>query len=102
MGSNPTQKAVLKWENLGSDFLQVLDTNRNVLGWIDSSGSLQGSLIPFVSGTVSFPGVPTGSCTALQTAVNSGTGDFYSCSNGNWTKIGPTAGSLVSPITSPN
>ena len=99
MGLNPTQKAVWKWEGLASsDFLQVLGPNNSPLGWIDSKGSPQGSL----SSTIPFLGAPTGSCSPQQTAVNSLTGDFYSCQNGTWTLVGPTAGSLVSPVVSPN
>lgn len=103
MSSNPTKRAYLKWDkaNAGEDFLQLSDSTGRVSGWIDSNGLLNGALIP-VGGTTPFAGVPTGTCTATQTAVNSGTGDLYSCSNGVWIKTGPTAGSLVSPITSPN
>ena len=51
----------------------------------------------------SFPGVPTGSCTPVQTAVNTLTGDFYSCVGGAWLKVGPgAAGTLSSPIVTPN
>ena len=98
MGSNPTQKSLDKRSNLGYDFLQVLDPNSKPLGWIDSNGFPQGSLLS----TTPFLGAPTGSCASSQTAINTLTGDFYSCQNGLWILIGPTAGSLVSPVTSPN
>jgi hypothetical protein len=62
-----------------------------------STGNLNFSPAPVI-----FPGAPSGPCSASQVAVNSGTGDLYSCSGGSWVKIGPTAGSLVSPISSPN
>lgn len=99
MGLNPTQKAVLKWEGLASsDFLQVLDRNNNALGWIDSNGVPRGTL----SGTIPFPGAPTGPCLPNQTAVNSVTGEFYSCKGGVWVLVASTSGSLVSPVSSPN
>jgi len=47
-----------------------------------------------------FAGVPTGPCTANQTAVNTLTGDFYTCVAGAWTKVAPSV--LVSPVTAPN
>lgn len=102
--SFPTRRAFFRWESDGSaDFLQLINFQGSVLGGIDALGNPQGNLIPiFPPTTISFPGVPTGSCTSTQTAVNTGTGDFYSCSGGSWVKIGPTAGSLVSPISSPN
>jgi len=51
---------------------------------------------------ISFPGVPTGSCTPVQTAVNTLTGDFYSCVGGAWLKVGPgAAGTLSSPTPNP-
>jgi hypothetical protein len=64
-------------------------------------------------GTVSYPnpalltqfaGVPTGTCLVNQVAINTLTGDFYSCVGGAWIKVGPggNPGTLVSPITSPN
>ena len=43
-----------------------------------------------------FAGVPTGSCLAPQQAVNSSTGDTYSCNGGTWLKIGP--GSATGPV----
>src|SRR6266850_578174 len=74
--------------------------------WYDNTSnsfhSIVNGVVTNLGGTISFAGVPTGSCTTSQIAVNTGTGDFYSCSNGAWVKVGPTAGSLVSPITSPN
>lgn len=108
MGLLPSNKYFSKWVNDDglADYLQVADRKGGVLGWIDGSGIPRGSLAtaipPSLAQTIPFSGIPTGSCTPSQTAVNTGTGDFYSCSNGAWTKIGPTAGSLVSPITSPN
>jgi hypothetical protein len=41
------------------------------------------------SGTITFPGVPSGLCTSAQTAVNTATGDYYSCFAGVWIKVGP-------------
>lgn len=100
MGSNPTKRANLIWENnSGIDFLQLKDSAGRTFGWIDGAGVPSGSLLPLV-GAVQFSGTPTGACSGPQIAVNSGTGDFYSCSNGAWVKVGPTA--LVSPVTSPN
>src|SRR5579859_6472110 len=47
MSSNPTDKARDKWPSLGgSDFLQLLDSGNNRIGWIDPNGALQGSLAP--------------------------------------------------------
>jgi hypothetical protein len=43
------------------------------------------------SSTTLFSGVPTGSCTPQQTAVDTSNGDFYSCVGGVWIKIGPGA-----------
>jgi hypothetical protein len=56
------------------------------------------------SSTTLFSGVPAGSCTAEQTAVNTLTGDFYSCVGGAWIKVGPggNPGVLVSPVITPN
>jgi hypothetical protein len=82
------------------DALHFTDPNGKIVSWVDSNGFLQGNLAN--STTISFSGTPTGNCTVSQTAVNTGTGDFYSCSSGTWVKVGPTAGSLVSPVTSPN
>src|SRR6266403_3671718 len=74
--------------------------------WYDSTSnsfhSIVNGVVTNLGGAIPFVGAPTGSCTTSQIAVNTGTGDFYSCSNGAWVKVGPTAGSLVSPITSPN
>jgi hypothetical protein len=50
------------------------------------------ALLPPVSGSggpTLFAGVPTGPCAATQTAVNTLTGDFYSCVSGAWFKVGP-------------
>jgi hypothetical protein len=51
-------------------------------------------LMPLLSSTnagstIAFPGIPTGTCTAAQTAVNQSTGDLYSCVGGSWLKVGP-------------
>lgn len=94
--------AFFKWQNLSAsnDFLQLRSPNGAILGGINSSGQPFGSLS--TASVIPFAGVPTGPCLGNQIAVNSGTGDLYSCSNGAWVKVGPTAGSLVSPITSPN
>ena len=74
--------------------------------WYDSTSnsfhSIVNGVVTNLGGAIAFGGVPTGSCTTSQIAVNTGTGDLYSCSNGAWVKVGPTAGSLVSPITSPS
>jgi hypothetical protein len=53
---------------------------------------------------LSFNGVPTGTCSALQTAVNVLTGDFYNCIAGAWQKVGPggNPGVLTSPVVTPN
>lgn len=65
---------------------------------VDASGNLKIS-----GGTTTFAGVPSGTCTSSQTAVNTLTGDLYSCNSGVWLKVGPgAAGSaqwntLVSP-----
>lgn len=48
-------------------------------------------------GTIVFNGVPTGPCLPPQTAVNSLTGDFYSCVGGVWIKIGPGGGAGGNP-----
>jgi hypothetical protein len=94
--------AFFKWQNISAsnDFLQLSGPNGTILGGISSSGQPFGSLS--TASVIQFAGVPTGPCLGNQIAVNSGTGDLYSCSNGVWVKVGPTAGSLVSPITSPN
>lgn len=95
----------MKWENnAANDFLQLSDGTGNILGWIDGFGGLNGSLVTSLlpNVTVPFLGAPTGPCLSAQTAVNTLNGNFYSCQNGAWTLIGPTAGSLVSPVTSPN
>jgi hypothetical protein len=42
-------------------------------------------------GSITFAGAPTGSCSAAQTAVDSTTGDFYSCNGGVWLAVGPGA-----------
>lgn len=54
MGSAPTKRAYLKWENNlgGSDFLQLSDSTGGVLAWIDSSGVLQGNLVSSVASVV--------------------------------------------------
>lgn len=39
-----------------------------------------------------FNGNPTGSCVQTQTAVDSTTGNYYSCSGGTWVKVGPGTG----------
>ena len=100
----PTKRAYRKWDNsnLGDDFLQLSLPGGLIVGGIDSSGNPFGNLVPSASTNIVFAGAPTGGCLSPQTAVNSATGDFYSCQNGSWALIGPTAGSLVSPITSPN
>jgi hypothetical protein len=51
-----------------------------------------------------FSGVPTGSCTASQTGVNTLTGDYYACVASAWIKVGPggNPGVLVSPVITPN
>lgn len=103
--SSPTKRAYLKWEenNASNDFLQLSDGSGRILGWIDPSGVPNGSLAPASTGTTTpFLGAPSGSCSPTQTAVDTTTGNFYSCQSGAWTLVGPTAGSLVSPITSPN
>lgn len=64
-------------------------------------GIVNGQVAP-LGGAVVFAGTPTGSCQPNQIAINSGTGALYSCSSGSWVQVGPTAGSLVSPVTSPN
>ena len=81
------------------DILHFADSTGAVVSWIDGNGLPQGNLS---SGAVQFPGAPIGTCSAGQSAVNTGTGDFYSCSSGSWTKVGPTASSLSSPVSSPS
>jgi hypothetical protein len=56
------------------------------------------------SGPIGFAGAPTGSCTNIQTAVNTLTGDYYSCVGGAWIKVGPggNPGVLSSPVVTPN
>src|SRR6266576_518738 len=101
MPTTPSNSSQYVFGPAGSgDTLHFKDSSGAVVSWIDSNGSPQGNLVS--STILSFPGAPTGNCTSLQAAVNTGTGDFYSCSSGVWLKIGPTAGSLVSPLTSPN
>jgi hypothetical protein len=102
MGSNPTQKSRDKWPSLASsDFLQLIDSNKNTIGWIDSSGTPQGTLA--TAAVTPFLGVPTGPCLQTQTAVDTTTGNFYSCVGGSWLKVGPgAAGTLSSPIVTPN
>src|SRR5882724_889066 len=82
------------------DTLHFTNSSGGIVSWIDTDGFPKGNLA--ISGVKTFTGAPTGVCTANQTAVNTLTGDFYSCQNTQWILIGPTAGSLVSPITSPN
>lgn len=38
-------------------------------------------------GPLLFSGVPTGTCSAAQTAINTTNGDFYSCNAGSWSKV---------------
>jgi hypothetical protein len=40
---------------------------------------------------VPFAGVPSGSCAATQTAVDTTTGNYYSCNSTVWLKVGPGA-----------
>lgn len=47
-------------------------------------------------GPLLFSGVPTGTCTAAQTAINTTNGDFYSCNSGIWNKVN---GGSVGPGT---
>lgn len=39
-----------------------------------------------------FPGAPTGTCGALQFAVNGGNGDLYDCVGTSWVKVGTGGG----------
>jgi hypothetical protein len=57
-----------------------------------------------VSSTSRFSGAPTGSCGAVQNAVDTTTGNYYSCVGGAWIKVGPggNPGVLVSPVITPN
>src|SRR6266403_2150011 len=101
MANTPSNSSQYVFGPAGSgDSLHFQDSSGAVVSWIDAKGLPQGNLA--TSTILSFAGVPTGNCTSTQAAVNTGTGDFYSCSNSAWVKIGPTAGSFVSPITSPN
>jgi len=43
---------------------------------------------------VTFSGAPTGSCTASQVAVDTTTGNFYSCNGGSWLLVGPGGGAV--------
>jgi len=120
-----SQGAFKKWRNPynADDFLQLRNSNDLLLGGIDSNGVFYGSLSGGIHtdstltgtgtvasplsvspsiGTTVFVGTPTGSCTATQTAVNTSTGAFYSCSGGSWVLVASTSGSLVSPVSSPN
>lgn len=70
---------------------------------ITVSGNLQCTGTTCGGSSLSFAGVPTGVCTAKQNAVDTTTGDYYSCVGGTWLKVGPgAAGSLASPIVTPN
>jgi hypothetical protein len=53
---------------------------------------------------VPFSGAPSGACLSLQNAVDTTTGNFYSCVGGAWIKVGPggNPGVLVSPVITPN
>lgn len=51
------------------------------------------------SSTLTFVGAPTGPCSASQTAVDTTTGNFYSCLGGVWHLV---TGAFSSPVTSPN
>lgn len=42
-------------------------------------------------GATTFAGAPTGACTASQTAVDTTTGNYYSCNSGVWLLVGPGA-----------
>ncbi len=56
---------------------------------LDSSGNLLVDVA--VGGATAFAGVPTGTCNSTQTAVDTTTGNFYSCVSGSWLKVGPSA-----------
>ena len=65
-----------------------------VTGSTQNISSILTPLMPLLptgggGGPVTFPGVPTGTCSPTQTAVNTSTGDYYSCSGGTWLKVGP-------------
>lgn len=45
-----------------------------------------------------FPGVPSGSCTTQQMAVNTANADLYDCLAGVWTKVGSSSGAGVSSV----
>lgn len=103
MSLTPTKRAFVKWENsnLADDYLQLSTASGKVSAWIDSTGTPQGALATVV--TTPFLGVPTGPCSPTQTAVDTTTGNFYSCVGGSWLKVGPgAAGTLSSPIVTPN
>jgi hypothetical protein len=42
-----------------------------------------------------FPGIPSGNCSAPNTAVNTSNGDFYTCSAGSWVKVGSSGGGTI-------
>lgn len=44
---------------------------------------------------IQFPGVPTGTCSFVQIAVNMSTGDFYDCKSGAWFKVISVAGGVT-------
>ena len=74
---------------------------------VGSGGSLAPSgtgIITASNGVTPFLGVPSGACTQSQIAVDTSTGNFYSCVSGSWIKVGPggNPGVLVSPVITPN
>ena len=50
-------------------------------------------------GPVQFAGAATGACAANQTAVDTTTGNYYSCNNGVWLLVGPGAAGSASFAT---
>jgi hypothetical protein len=92
--SSPTKRAYLKWDssNAADDFLQLTKQDGSVPGWIDSSGSLQGTLF---NGIVSVANLPAICTPGLSQPVNLTTAPYgiYSCTSTNvWTQGGSIGG----------
>jgi hypothetical protein len=78
-------------------------TSALIIGTGGSISAIGTGTITATNGVTPFLGVPTGSCTQSQLAVDTTTGNFYSCVGGAWLKVGPgAAGALTSPIVTPN
>jgi len=84
-------------------FLLILICLFVTTGWQSSGGRIGGLRV--------FNGAPTGTCASNQTAVDSSTGNFYSCRTGTWNQVGTggagssnfviSMGTVSIPITNP-